>query len=170
MGNQRVPWLWWNMTYWVKVQTWIGSMNLSGTTHLKLESRPAFRNFPDSANLEDKKGRFESQLPDLSFAFMSDFFKKRIETFSSFSFWGCSTKHDKGERGITWRVFCCQCMYKFRYRYINLENLFGLSFRNFHRQDLFSLNLDLVYGGIRCHSFEKRWKHYSSEKNVRYHK
>ena len=30
-------------------------MNLSGTTHLKLESRPAFRNFPDSANLEDKK-------------------------------------------------------------------------------------------------------------------
>ena len=48
-------------------------MNLSGTTHLKLESRPAFRNFPDSANLEDKKGRFESQLPDLSFAFMSDF-------------------------------------------------------------------------------------------------
>ena len=39
---------------------------------------------------------------------------------------------------------------------INLVNLFGLSFRNFHRQDLFSLNLDLVYGGIRCHSFEKR--------------
>ena len=30
-------------------------MNLSGTTHLKLESRPASRNFPDSANLEDKK-------------------------------------------------------------------------------------------------------------------
>ena len=56
-------------------------MNLSGTTHLKLESRPAFRNFPDSANLEDKKGRFESQLPDLSFAFMSDFFKETDRIF-----------------------------------------------------------------------------------------
>ena len=52
-GNQRVHWLWRNMTHWVEVQTWIVSMNLSGTTHLKLESRPASRNFPDSANLED---------------------------------------------------------------------------------------------------------------------
>ena len=107
-------------------------MNLSGTTHLKLESRPAFRNFPDSANLEDKKGRFESQLPDLSFAFMSDFFKKRIEIFHQSQFWGCSTKHDKGEHGISWSVFCCLCV-----------------FGNFHHLDLFSLNLDLVYGGIR---------------------
>ena len=81
-------------------------MNLSGTTHLKLESRPAFRNFPDSANLEDKKGRFESQLPDLSFAFMSDFLRNGSKLLHQSQFWGCSTKHDKGERGITWRVFC----------------------------------------------------------------
>jgi hypothetical protein len=59
------------MNYRVKFQTWIGSMNPSGTFHLKLESRPASRNFPDSANLEDKKGRSESPLPHLSFAFMS---------------------------------------------------------------------------------------------------
>ena len=40
-------------------------MNLSGTFHLKLESRPASRNFPDSANLEDKKGtlRFTAASP-----------------------------------------------------------------------------------------------------------
>ena len=77
-GNQRVHWLTGALTLekhdsLSRIQTWIGSMNLSGTTHLKLESRPASRNFPDSANLEDKKGRFGSQLLHLSFAFMSDF-------------------------------------------------------------------------------------------------
>ena len=146
-------------------------MNLSGTTHLKLESRPAYRNFPDSANLEDKKGRFGSQLLHLSFAFMSEFFSKRIETFSSFSVWGCLKKQDEGECGITWRVFLLLvCIHLYRYRYINLINLCRILLGNFHHQDLFSLNLDLVYGGIRCHSFEKRWKHYSSKKFVRYRK
>ena len=57
-------------------------------------------------------------------------------------------------RGAYFVVSVCISLY--RYRYINLANLFGLAFGNFHHQDLFSLNLDLVYGGIRCHSFEKR--------------
>ena len=85
-GNQRVHWLWRNMNHWVEVQTWIGSMNLSGTTHLKLEARPASRNFPDSANLEDKKGRFESQLLHLSFAFMSEFSRSGSKPFHHFQF------------------------------------------------------------------------------------
>ena len=85
-GNQRVHWLWRNMTHWVEVQTWIVSMNLSGTTHLKLESRPASRNFPDSANLEDKKGRFGSQLLHLSFAFMSEFSRNGSKPFHHFQF------------------------------------------------------------------------------------
>ena len=62
-------------------------MNLSGTTHLKLESRPASRNFPDSANLEDmedKKGRFGSQLLHLSFAFMSEFSRSGSKPFIIF--------------------------------------------------------------------------------------
>ena len=85
-GNQRVHWLWRNMTHWVEVQTWIGSMNLSGTTHLKLESRPASRNFPDSVSLEDKKGRFGSQLLHLSFAFMSEFSGSGSKPFHHFRF------------------------------------------------------------------------------------
>ena len=52
-------------------------------------------------------------------------------------------------------LFVSLCIRLYRYRYINLINLFGILFRNFHHQELFSLNLDLVYGGIRCHSFEK---------------
>ena len=123
-------------------------MNLSGTTHLKLESRPAFRNFPDSANLEDKKGRFESQLPDLSFAFMSDLRNgSKLFLHSHFEDVQRSmTKENVESRGAYFVVSVCISLY--RYRYINLVNLFGLSFRNFHHQDLFSLNLDLVYGGI----------------------
>ena len=50
-------------------------------------------------------------------------------------------------RGAYFVVSVCISLYIFRY--INLVNFFGLSFGNFHRQDLFSLNLDLVYGGIR---------------------
>ena len=92
-------------------------------------------------------------------------FSKRIETFPSFSVWECLTKQDEGECGITWRVFLLLvCIRLYRYRYINLISLYRILLRNFHHQDLFSLNLDLVYGGIRCHSFEKRWKHYSSKK------
>ena len=66
-----------------KFQTWIGSMNLSGTFHLKLESRPASRNFPDSANLEDKKGRSDSPLLHLSFAFMLKLLMEGIKIFAS---------------------------------------------------------------------------------------
>ena len=61
-------------------------MNLSGTTRLKLESRPASRNFPDSANLEDKKGRVESQLLHFSFAFMSEFVRSGSKPFHHFQF------------------------------------------------------------------------------------
>ena len=132
-------------------------MNLSGTTHLKLESRPAFRNFPDSANLEDKKGRFESQLPDLSLAFMSDFLRNGSKLFHhshSEDVQRSMTKENVESRGAYFVVIVYISLY--RYRYINLVNFVGLSFRNFHHLDLFSLNLDLVYGGIRCHSFEKR--------------
>ena len=50
-------------------------------------------------------------------------------------------------RGAYFVVSVCISLY--RYRYINLANFFGLSFGNFHHQDLFSLNLDLVYGGIK---------------------
>ena len=64
------------------------------------------------------------------------------------------TKENVESRGAYFVVSVCISLY--RYRYINLANFFGLSFGNFHHQDLFSLNLDLVYGGIRCHSFEKR--------------
>ena len=125
-------------------------MNLSGTTHLKLESRPASRNFPDSANLEDKKGRSGSQLLHLSFAFMSEFSRNGSKTFSSFSVWECLTKQDDGECGITWRVFLSLvCIRLYRCRYINLINLYRILLGNFHHRDLFSLNLDLVYGGIR---------------------
>ena len=93
-------------------------------------------------------------------------FSKRIETFSSFSVWECLTKQDEGECGITWRVFLLLvCIRLYRCRLINLINLYRILLGNFHHQDLFSLNLDLVYGGIRCHSFEKRWKHYSSTLN-----
>ena len=49
-------------------------------------------------------------------------------------------------RGAYFVVSVCISLYI--YRYINLVNFFGLSFGNFHHQDLFSLNLDLVYGGI----------------------
>ena len=125
-------------------------MNLSGTTHLKLESRPAFRNFPDSANLEDKKGRFESQLPDLSLAFMSDFLRNGSKLFHhshSEDVQRSMTKENMESRGAYFVVIVCISLY--RYRYINLVNFVGLSFRNFHHLDLFSLNLDLVYGGIR---------------------
>ena len=90
-GNQRVHWLTGALTLekhdsLSRIQTWIGSMNLSGTTHLKLESRPASRNFPDSANLEDKKGRFGSQLLHLSFAFMSEFSRNGSKPFHHFQF------------------------------------------------------------------------------------
>ena len=57
-------------------------------------------------------------------------------------------------RGAYFVVSVCISLYRFRY--INIVNFSGLSFGNFHHQDLFSLNLDLLYGGIRCHSFEKR--------------
>ena len=84
-------------------------------------------------------------------------FSKRIETFSSFSVWECLTKQDEGECGITWRVFLLLVYIRlYRCRYINLINLYRILLGNFQHQDLFSLNLDLVYGGIRCHSFEKR--------------
>ena len=125
-------------------------MNLSGTTHLKLESRPAFRNFPDSANLEDKKGRFESQLPDLSLAFMSDFLRNGSKLFHhshSEDVQRSMTKENVESRGAYFVVIVCISLY--RYRYMNLVNFVGLSFRNFHHLDLFSLNLDLVYGGIK---------------------
>ena len=46
-------------------------------------------------------------------------------------------------------LFVSLCIRLYRYRYINLINLFGILFRNFHHQELFSLNLDLVYGGIK---------------------
>ena len=85
-------------------------MNLSGTTHLKLESRPAFRNFPDSANLEDKKGRFESQLPDLSFAFMSDFLRNGSKFFISPNFGDVRlsmTKENVESRGAYFVVCVC---------------------------------------------------------------
>ena len=64
------------------------------------------------------------------------------------------TKENVESRGAYFVVSVCISLY--RYRYINLANFCGLSFGDFHHQDLFSLNLDLVYGGIRCHSFEKR--------------
>jgi hypothetical protein len=64
----------------------MGSMNLSATTLLKLESRPAYRNFPDSANLEDKKGRSGSQLLHLSFAFMSELSRNGSKPFHHFQF------------------------------------------------------------------------------------
>ena len=76
-------------------------------------------------------------------------FSKRIEPFSSFSVWECLTKQDEGECGITWRVFLLLvCIRLYRCRYINLINLYSILLGNFHHQDLFSLNLDLVYGGI----------------------
>ena len=56
------------------------------------------------------------------------------------------TKENVESRGAYFVVSVCISLY--RYRYINLVNFFGLAFGNFHHQDLFSLNLDLVYGGM----------------------
>ena len=56
------------------------------------------------------------------------------------------TKENVESRGAYFVVSVCISLYRFRY--INIVNFFGLSFGNFHHQDLFSLNLDLVYGGI----------------------
>ena len=124
-------------------------MNLSGTTHLKLESRPASRNFPDSASLEDKKRTLWIAAASPFVCIHVRIFSKRIETFSSFLVWECLTKQDVGECGITWRVFLLLVYTLYRCRYINLINLYRILLGNFHHQDLFSLNLDLVYGGIR---------------------
>ena len=125
-------------------------MNLSGTTHLKLESRPAFRNFPDSANLEDKK-RGASNHSCLTFRLHSCLIFQEADRnfFISLNFEDVQpsvTKENVESRGAYFVVSVCISLY--RYRYINLVNFFGLSFGNFHHQDLFSLNLDLVYGGI----------------------
>ena len=58
------------------------------------------------------------------------------------------TKENVESRGAYFVVIVYISLY--RYRYINLVNFVGLSFRNFHHLDLFSLNLDLVYGGINA--------------------
>ena len=157
MGNQRVHWLWKNMNYWVKVQTWIGNMNLSGTTHLKLESRPAFRNFPDSANLEDKKGTLWVAAASPFVCIHVRFLRNGSKPFIVFNLRMLNEALQRRMRNHVARfLFVSLCIRLYRYRYINLINLFGILFRNFHHQELFSLNLDLVYGGIRrrhrnCH-------------------
>ena len=140
--------------------------------------------FPDSANSGRKKGRFESLLQWPSFSFMFDFWAGRnrvtvqhgsfyfvLDQIFSGSVW---KKHPEREtrNHVSARIQYIEfmCKYIHVYLYINLMNNVAVSFRSFHHQAVFSLNKILVYGGIRCHSFEKRWKHYCSEKNVRYHK
>ena len=96
-------------------------------------------------------------------------FSKRIETFSSFSVWECLTKQDEGECGITWRVFLLLvCIRLYRCRLINLINLYRILLGNFHHQDLFSLNLDLVYGGIII--WASHSQHHTTPHNISKHR
>ena len=124
-------------------------MNLSGTTHLKLESWPASRNFPDSANLEDKKGT----LCDHScFTFRlhscPNFLEAERNFFIIFNLGMLNETRRRRMRNHVARLSLLVCMRLYGFLYINLINLYRFLPENFHHQDLFSLNLDLVYGGI----------------------
>jgi hypothetical protein len=68
-------------------------------------------------------------------------------------------------------TFIHMCIYIYIYFYLWIYKIVVLLVscchsRNDHHQAVFSLNKVLVYGGIRCHSFEKKMKALFLKRNL----